>query len=118
MTDTREATPMPMEARERLAEVMWRAEYKRGAGRERNVPWSEAGDPARKAWLPIADAVIAAFHLTDTAALALMEGEGVVVPNYPAGDVIGPCICGSWPGGRCLKCQTTTNPPYKENPND
>lgn len=89
-----------MEARERLARII-----------------SGAPFPSKKS-LAKADAVIAAFHLTDTAALALMEGEGVVVPNYPAGDVIGPCICGSWPGGRCLKCQTTTNPPYKENPND
>jgi hypothetical protein len=23
---------------------------------------------------------------------------------YPEGDVVGPCICGSWPGGKCLKC--------------
>jgi hypothetical protein len=26
-------------------------------------------------------------------------------PAYPEGDVIGACICGSWPGGKCLKCQ-------------
>jgi hypothetical protein len=25
-------------------------------------------------------------------------------PDYPIGSVIGPCICGSWPGGECLKC--------------
>lgn len=25
-------------------------------------------------------------------------------PDYPTGDVVGACICGSWPGGRCLKC--------------
>lgn len=28
-----------------------------------------------------------------------------LVPNYPEGDVVGPCICGSWPGGACLRCQ-------------
>ena len=25
-------------------------------------------------------------------------------PAYPDGDVVGPCICGSWPGGKCLRC--------------
>lgn len=23
---------------------------------------------------------------------------------YPEGDIVGPCICGSWPGGKCLRC--------------
>jgi hypothetical protein len=27
-----------------------------------------------------------------------------VVGGYPTGDVVGPCICGSWPGGKCLRC--------------
>ena len=26
---------------------------------------------------------------------------------YPAGDVTGPCVCGSWPGGECLRCDVT-----------
>lgn len=26
-------------------------------------------------------------------------------PPYPTGIVTGPCICGSWPGGECLRCQ-------------
>ena len=26
---------------------------------------------------------------------------------YPEGIVVGPCICGSWPGGKCLKCPRT-----------
>ena len=26
---------------------------------------------------------------------------------YPEGVVVGPCICGSWPGGKCLKCPRT-----------
>jgi hypothetical protein len=35
------------------------------------------------------------------------RGEPVA---YPEGDVVGPCICGSWPGGKCLKCPRTTQP--------
>lgn len=27
-----------------------------------------------------------------------------MVPDYPLGQVVGACICGSWPGGECLKC--------------
>lgn len=23
---------------------------------------------------------------------------------YPTGEVVGPCVCGSWPGGECLRC--------------
>lgn len=47
------------------------------------------------------------------------EGEGgdkrdgwkwVFVPDYPEGNVVGPCICGSWPGGPCLKCPGETKP--------
>lgn len=37
----------------------------------------------------------------------VVQGMGcrlAIVPDYPEGDVAGPCICGSWPGGRCLKC--------------
>jgi hypothetical protein len=29
---------------------------------------------------------------------------------YPEGDVVGPCICGSWPGGKCLKCPRIAPP--------
>ena len=25
-------------------------------------------------------------------------------PPYPEGIVVGPCVCGSWPGGECLRC--------------
>ena len=25
-------------------------------------------------------------------------------PPYPEGEVVGPCVCGGWPGGRCLRC--------------
>lgn len=27
--------------------------------------------------------------------------------NYPKGDIVGPCICGSWPGGECFQCTHT-----------
>lgn len=26
------------------------------------------------------------------------------LPRYPFGEVVGPCVCGSWPGGKCFKC--------------
>jgi len=28
--------------------------------------------------------------------------------EYPSGEITGPCICGSWPGGVCLKCPKLT----------
>ena len=27
------------------------------------------------------------------------------LPPYPDGEVVGPCVCGSWPGGKCFKCK-------------
>lgn len=37
------------------------------------------------------------------ALVAATEREKFV--NYPKGDVAGPCICGGWPGGGCLRCE-------------
>lgn len=30
--------------------------------------------------------------------------EDYGLPPYPEGEVVGPCVCGSWPGGKCLRC--------------
>lgn len=42
------------------------------------------------------------------AAPAVQANEGAAPPDgqppYPEGEVIGPCVCGSWPGGKCLHC--------------
>ena len=48
----------------------------------------------------------------DTIAKALAQPEQEPVA-YPEGDVVGPCICGSWPGGKCLKCPRITTPPQR-----
>lgn len=34
-------------------------------------------------------------------------------PPYPEGIVNGPCVCGSWPGGECLKCEWTGQIPLR-----
>lgn len=36
-----------------------------------------------------------------------------LVPDYPTGDVVAACICGSWPGGECLRC-----PPIRQEARD
>ena len=41
----------------------------------------------------------------------LAEQEPVA---YPEGDVVGPCVCGSWPGGKCLKCPRITTTPKRK----
>jgi len=38
------------------------------------------------------------------ASMAQAVQSDKVWPAYPEGDVIGPCVCGSWPGGKCLQC--------------
>jgi len=45
-------------------------------------------------------------------AIAELESQEPVA--YPEGDVVGPCICGSWPGGKCLKCPRITPPQRTE----
>jgi hypothetical protein len=36
------------------------------------------------------------------------------LPEYPMGQVSGPCVCGSWPGGECLRCPIRTPTPSSE----
>ena len=36
------------------------------------------------------------------------------LPPYPEGEVVGPCVCGSWPGGECLKCWVIDAPTTKD----
>jgi Lar family restriction alleviation protein len=38
-------------------------------------------------------------------AAPIITPESVGLPSYPSGHVVGPCVCGSWPGGACLKCK-------------
>jgi len=49
------------------------------------------------------------FHgkelLAFAALVAAAERERFVA--YPSGVVTGPCVCGSWPGGECLRCEVT-----------
>lgn len=39
---------------------------------------------------------------TDTTQMLNPSDFGL--PEYPTIEVVGPCVCGSWPGGKCLKC--------------
>jgi hypothetical protein len=41
------------------------------------------------------------------AAIQRAEASKAKKPPYPEGDVVGSCVCGSWPGGKCLRCQWT-----------
>jgi len=34
-----------------------------------------------------------------------IDPESVGLPPYPLGEVVGPCVCGSWPGGECFRCR-------------
>ena len=38
---------------------------------------------------------------------AAMKADPVAhgLPPYPTGEVVGPCVCGGWPGGKCLHCE-------------
>ena len=41
------------------------------------------------------------------AARAARAAERERFVAYPSGVVTGPCVCGSWPGGECLRCDVT-----------
>ena len=45
---------------------------------------------------------------------AIEQAEKQEPVTYPDGYVVGPCICGSWPGGKCLKCPRITPQPQRE----
>ena len=66
-----------MEARERLAEKAWNA----SSG---GILWSGTHIEERNRWKAYLGRVLKTLHLSDAAALALMDGEGVVVPKEPA----------------------------------
>lgn len=34
----------------------------------------------------------------------LQSPEFYSLPSYPKDDVVGPCVCGGWPGGKCFRC--------------
>ena len=42
--------------------------------------------------------------LTSPAKVGIHNPEAHGLPPYPTGKVAGPCVCGSWPGGECLRC--------------
>jgi len=44
---------------ERVAEALWREDFRRGAGRERITPWAEAGDHPHMQWRSLARAALA-----------------------------------------------------------
>ena len=52
--------------------------------------------------------------LYDALRQSIEQAEKQEPVAYPDGDVVGPCICGSWPGGKCLKCPRITPQPQRE----
>lgn len=46
------------------------------------------------------------YRLTKPADNEYVEWD--VLYDYPDGIIVGPCLCGSWPGGKCLKCPRVT----------
>ena len=45
--------------------------------------------------------------LVDELAALVAAAEREKFIDYPKGEVCGPCVCGSWPGGDCLRCPPT-----------
>lgn len=111
MTDTREATPRPIEARERLARAI----------QERELDWILWGvipenGATKKYFRSVAEAALKALHLTDAAALALMDDEGMVAPKWLT---LGQHDAAKHLNDRVKFYQAAiAASPYKENPND
>lgn len=58
------------------------------------------GEPFRDLIEPTA--AILAAHGIDADGNPVAKVEEVT--PYPVGEVVGACVCGSWPGGECLRC--------------
>lgn len=72
-----------MEARERLARVVALSYCRNDIEPDSEATWALYMDDGRHC----ADAILKALHLTDAAALALMDGGGRVVPIYPTDEM-------------------------------
>lgn len=62
---------------------------------------TDSNEPGQVERLQADDSEFGPVNLNDVEPDRLQADEKVV---YPEGDVVGPCICGSWPGGKCCKC--------------
>lgn len=67
--------------------------------------WAEKAQNWRRLYgelrYPGMTGVIRASNAPTTGKGALRDGDQL---PYPEGEVVGACVCGSWPGGECLKC--------------
>lgn len=62
----------------------------------------------RLAWLEKGEHIDVKEFIEDVRALLEAARSTIAAPAqapaYPEGEVVGACVCGSWPGGRCFKC--------------
>jgi hypothetical protein len=68
----------------------------------------------------VGNRLMAGFRCDGCGQLGLVSFTGITrpdlrpedhgLPPYPTGDVAGACVCGSWPGGKCLRCPVIPTP--------
>jgi hypothetical protein len=104
MTDLRKAAEMALEALSEYTGVVT-------SGTD-PTKWDEVvdgGGPAREA----IETLRQALAMERFSEVSQEIEEALKQEPYPEGDIVGPCICGSWPGGKCLKCKRI-EPPKRE----
>jgi len=101
MTTLREAAEMALKALSEYTGVVT-------SGTDPNK-WHEVvdgGGPAREA----IEALRQALAMERFSEVSQEIEEALKQEPYPEGVIVGPCICGSWPGGECLKCKRIEQP--------
>lgn len=68
---------------ERVAEALWREDFRRGAGRERITTWAEAGDHPHMQWRSLARAALAIIE-----PCVREECAQIVMTRAPGADAI------------------------------
>lgn len=105
-----------MEARERLARVVALSYCRNDIEPDSEATWALYMDDGRHC----ADAILKALHLTDAAALALMDGEAVVMPEAVSDQMYKRGLDAAVTSGSIQRIWDAMldASPYKENPDD
>lgn len=64
---------------------------------------------------PTMSGLLAIWEAMRDAAEYSVVGASTEQPAHPDGDVVGACVCGSWPGGKCLRCPRIDGDGWIEN---
>ena len=81
---------------------------------QQRAAMEQARKALKNAYWPTEPSLMPAHNIKECGEAITALRRALEQPAYPEGDVVGPCICGSWPGGKCLKCPRIEQPAQQE----